>query len=185
MATDIKDEPTLRFQIDPTPDEARRACVAILRAILPPDRSSLILIAVYAAVVVAAYYLTPTTTPLTILIGVLAAAATAYSLQAYGRARLRRLQTDDPHAREPHFVELSPDGLRAWCDHVDARYPWRDFVKIAEDQDFYLFVRPSGTGAAIPKRLLDDALDSELRRRIREWAPDHGAGLARELTPPR
>ena len=44
-----------------------------------------------------------------------------------------------------------------------------------------MLVRPNGTGAAIPKRLLDDDADTQLRERLREWSPDQGANLARVL----
>ena len=42
--------------------------------------------------------------------------------------------------------------MRAWRAHVDARYSWSDFTKLTETPQFYLLVRPSGNGAAIPKR---------------------------------
>jgi hypothetical protein len=136
----------------------------------------------YVAVGVAAYYLTPATGWATFLIGLVAVAATALLLQAEGRSRVRRLQSDDPHARETHFIELNPNGFRAWCSHVDARYPWKDFAKVTENGEFYLFLR-AGNGSAIPKRILDESTEAELRHRIRAWAPDGGAGLARELVP--
>jgi len=171
----------LRFEIDPTPEETRRACSAIAQACLPPSRGNAILFGMYTAVGIAAYFLTPATRPVTFLIGLVAVAATALLLQAEGRSRLRRLQVEDAHARERHFVELSPEGVRAWCSHVDARYPWKDFFKVVENSEFYLFLRPSGNGSAIPKRLLDDVTETELRERIRAWSPDSGTGLAREL----
>jgi hypothetical protein len=172
---------SLRFQIDPSPEETQRACTAIVQACLPRSRGGAILFAMYLAVGFAAYFFTPSTRPATFLIGLLAVMATALLLQAEGKARVRRLRTDDLHARETHFVELSPEGLRAWCSHIDARYPWTDFFKITENSEFYLFLRPSGNGSAIPKRLLDDAAEAQLRERIRAWSPDAGAGLAREL----
>jgi hypothetical protein len=114
---------------------------------------------------------------MTMGIGIAAVIATVTALQAEGRSRIRRLQTEDPHARETHYVELSPEGVRAWCAHVDARYAWADFAKVVENNEFYLFVRAGGTGTAIPKRLLDGEGDAELRRWIKEWAIDHGASL--------
>jgi len=170
----------LRFQIDPNPDETARACSAIAQAAMPPSRGGLLMLALYAAVGVLAYFLTPSSRLVTFAIGVAAVQATAYSLQAEGRRRLRRLRVADPHASESHFVELGPDGVHTWCAHIDMRYPWSDFTKATEDREFYLFVRPSGTGSAVPKRLLDDSADKVLRSRIREWSPDLGADLAME-----
>ena len=98
----------MRFQIDPTPDEAQRGCAAIARAVLPPSRGNAVLLGLYAAVV-----LTPTTRPQTIVIGVGAVLATAFALQAEGRSRLRRLRAADPHAQETHFVELGPGAVNS------------------------------------------------------------------------
>ena len=173
---------SLRFEINPTPEETRRACAALVQACLPPSRGNAILFGMYVVVGVAAYYLTPTTRPLTFLIGLVGVAATALLLQAEGRSRVRRLQSDDAHAREAHFIELNPDGLRAWCSHVDARYPWKDFVKVIENREFYLFLR-GGSGSALPKRVLDESTEAALRDCIRAWSPDGGGGLAIELRP--
>jgi GNAT superfamily N-acetyltransferase len=101
-------------------------------------------------------------------------------LQTEGRRRVRHLRENDPHASETHFVELDPLGIHTWCSHADAKYQWRDFSKACEPTEFFLFVRPSGAGAAVPKRLLQDGQDVELRNRIREWAPELGADLAQE-----
>ncbi len=161
---------SLRFQIDPSPEESQRACVAVARACLPPSRRDLFLLVVYAAVGIAAVYATPTTTAATFLIGLLAIFATTAVIELETRLRFRHLRKADPHAREPHYVEVSAEGVRSWCAHIDARYPWRDFSKITDNNEFYLFVRPSGGGSISPKRLLDEAKDSELRARVREWA---------------
>jgi hypothetical protein len=177
MATRIEVGLEMRFEIDPTPEENRRACAAILQASLPPSRANLIVIALYAAVGVAAYSLTPATWVTTFAIGILGIAACTLALQAEARSRVRRLQVNDPHASEHHFLELTPSGVRAWCEHVDARYPWQDFTKVTENKEFYLLVRPSGTGSALPKRLLDQGRDAELRALLREWSPDRGAAL--------
>jgi hypothetical protein len=168
----------MRIEIDPTPDETRRACAAIVRASLPPSRANLIVIASDVAVGVASYFLTPATWATTFAIGVFAIAGTTLALQVEARSRVRRLRANDPHASERHFLELNPEGVRAWCERVDARYPWRDFAKVIENKEFYLFVRPSGAGSAVPKRLLDQGRDAELRGHIREWSQDHGAALA-------
>jgi len=171
----------LRFEIDPRPDESQRACTAIAQAVLPPSRGNALMIGLYAAVGLAAYLLTPSTRPITFLIGLAAVTATAYALQAESRRRLRALRTEDPHALETHYLEFTADGIHTWCAHIDARYPWRDFAKVSENSEFYLFSRPSGTGAAVPKRLLNDDSDAALRTCIRERAPDRGTALAREL----
>jgi hypothetical protein len=182
MATDYSTvQETLRYEIDPKPDESMRACTAIAQAAMPPARGGLLILGLCVGVGVLAYFLTPSSRPETFLIGLVAIVATTYGLQAEGRRRLRRLRVDDQHARETHYVELSPDGLHTWCSHIDARYLWLDFTKVTEDREFYLFVRPSGVGSAIPKRLLDDAADQTLRLHIRQWSPDRGSGLAREL----
>lgn len=118
----------MRFQIDPIKDENQRACSAILAAVMPPSRATIIVYALYAAVVGAAYLITP------------------------------------------------------WCNHVDIRYAWRDITKVTENQEFYVFAGTSGSGAVIPKRLLDDTSESQLRDHIRLWASDRGVFLARKAT---
>ena len=180
MAPPIHEGSALRIQINPLPEESQRGCVALARAALPPERSTWILIALYAGVVAAVLLLTPPPHTVAILVGVAAVLATALALQAYGARRLRHLSASDPHALETYFVELNQEGVRTWCDHVDARYPWTDFSKVTENKEFYLFVRPSATGAIIPKRVLDPALEAALRACIRDWAPDGGAELARD-----
>jgi hypothetical protein len=181
VVTDVVDSQPLRFQIDPEPGESARACTAIARAVLPPTRGNVIVLGLYVAVGIAAFALTPATALVTLVIGLGAVLATVFALQFEVRSRLRRIQASDPHARESHFVELTPEGLRAWCAHVDARYPWRDFSKVTENGEFYLFARPNGSGSAIPKRLLEPVTEAALRERILEWSPDHGSGLARQV----
>ena len=178
MATDLSTQKPIRFQIEPTPGETQRACSAIVRACLPPSRRSHIMIALYVVIGAAAGLLTPSRL-MTFIIGVGAVLATESALRAESRSRVRRLQASDPHALETHYVELGPEGVHAWCGHIDARYPWQDYYRVLEDREFYLLVRPSGSGTAIPKRLLDAPRDAELRERIREWAPEQAAGLAR------
>ena len=177
MSSHTDSSQPLRFEIEPASGETQRACSAIARAALPPSRASLIMIALYAAIIAAAWFLTPATRAITVVISVTSVLATVSALQAEGRSRMRRLRAGDPHGSETHYVELSVDGVRTWCSHVDARYPWSDFTKAIETPEFFLLVRPSGSGAGIPKRLLDDARASELRERIRTWAPNLGASL--------
>lgn len=166
----------MRFQIDPLKDESQRACSAIVNASLPRSRQTYFIITLYAVIVVTAFLLTPETAVTTTMIGVAAVLVTSGILQGEGQRRIRHLQSSDPHATETHFVELGPDGIRTWCAHVDSRYAWSDFGKLIENEEFYLFVRPSGTGCAVPKRLLDAGLDTELRSRVKGWAPDLAFG---------
>lgn len=180
MSTLISDSRPLRFQIDPQPGESLRGCSAIAQSAMSRARTNVIVFGLYAGVALAAYFLTPTTTLTTFAIGLVAVAGTIIALQAEGRSQIRRLQENDPHSLETYFVELGPEGIHTWCSHVDARYPWQEFTKTTENKEFYLFVRPSGTGAAIPKRLLDNASEAALRAQIRQWSPDRGAALARD-----
>lgn len=172
----------MRFQIDPIKDENQRACTAILAAAMPPSRATIIVYALYAAVVGAAYLITPETLLRTALIGLAAVLATVLGLQAEGRWRLRRLQANDTHAGETYFVELDPEGVHTWCSHVDIRYAWRDITKVTENQEFYVFAGTAGSGAVIPKRLLNDTSENQLRDHIRLWASDRGVSLARKTT---
>ena len=146
---------------------------------MPPSRFVSVMFALYTAVGLAAFALARPTFPATFLLGIVAVGATAVSLQAEGRRRLRALRRNDAHELEPHVLELSPDGIRSSCSHIDARYGWPDFARTIENNEFYLFVRPSGAGAALPKRLLDPVTEASLRECIIEWSPDGGAGLAR------
>lgn len=183
MATDISMDQALRFQIDPQPGESARACSAIARSVLPTKRGNTFLIGLYAAVALASYYLTPATRLTTFMIGMFGVLGAVYGLQAVGRANLRGLQGADSHSTETHFVEVSPEGVHTWCSHIDARYRWADFTKAVENGEFYMFVRPNGSGAAIPKRVLDTAAEAQLRHCLGEWSPDRGANLAKELRP--
>lgn len=170
----------LRFQIDPQPGEATRACSGIARSVTSQARGNLLVFGLYGGVGLASYFLTPATRLTTFVIGMSGVVGTLYGLQALGRANIRRLRATDPHSLETNFIELSVEGVRAWCAHVDAKYAWADFAKVIENKEFYMLVRPNGAGAAIPKRLLSEVDDAQLRERLRDWAPDHGANLAKE-----
>jgi hypothetical protein len=168
----------MRFQVEPTHNETQRACAAIVQEALPKSRIDLLLISLYAIIVAAAYFLAPGSRAITIVIGMFAAVATNYLLAAEGRRRVAALQGNDPHSMETHFVELDPSGLHTWCAHIDARFAWSEFSKITTNAEFYLFIRPSGSGASIPKRILEATTERELRARIREWAPAGSIALA-------
>jgi hypothetical protein len=169
---------SLRFQIDPLPRETFRGCQAIVAASLPPNRSVLIVIAVYALIGAAAAMVTPSTAPATIIIAIGGLLVLVYGSQAYSRRRTSTLIDADPHALETHFIELDTDGIHCWCKHMDSRFSWADVTKVKESRDFYLFLRPGGNGVAIPRRVLDADLESQLQSRIKEWSPDKGAHLA-------
>lgn len=166
----------MRFRVDPNPEETQRACQAIVTASLPPSRTNAIMIGLYVAVVAAAVTL-PVSRPVTIIIGVGAVLATVKLLHLDARARTRGLQAADPHAAEPHFIELGAGGLRTWCAHVDTRYTWDGTTGVRETSEFFLFLRGSGGGVAVPKRLLADGQEAELRARVREWLPEHADDL--------
>jgi hypothetical protein len=167
----------LRFEIDPQPGESARATTAIVRSAVSTAEATLLAFGLYLGVGVASYFLTPATRLMTFIIALSGVLATMYGLRALSRSRLRRLRSNDPHSAETHVVELSSAGVHAWCAHVDARYPWSDFTKSVQTAEFILLVRPTGTGTAIPKRLVDAAGEAHLRERIREWLPDRGANL--------
>jgi hypothetical protein len=177
MATHFDVRDVLKFEIDPQPGESLRACEAIAKRVLPPSGQPELLFGLYVIAMLSGFVLVPSARFTAGLIALLAVVATAVVLPLSGRRRLARLQANDPHATERHFVELSAAGVHTWCSHVNSRYGWADFREAAEDKEFYLLVRPSGAGVAIPKRVLDEARAEELRARLREWSPDRGANL--------
>jgi hypothetical protein len=167
----------VRVRIDPNPEETQRACHAIVASSLPRTRGSVTFLLLYAGVIGAAFVFARKTFAETAAIGIGAAFASMLAFQATARRMTRRLFAADPHSREPHHVELSEDGLRVWCDHVDSKYIWNGTVRVIENAEFYLFVRHSGNGVAIPKRVLDAEREQELRASIRAWSPDRGTSL--------
>lgn len=162
----------MRFDIDPQPGENHRACVAIVRAVLPTQAAGIALLGVYAAIVIAAILLTPKTIVFTTLIGLSAVWATAGVQQLDYQRRMRLAQKRDPHATERYFVEVSEAGVRMWCGHLDARYPWSDFARVVQTSEFLLFALPSGTGASVPLRVTDVATVATLFEQVRVWAPE-------------
>ena len=172
------------FTIDPTPDETQRAVRAMIDVRVPTSGSTVRFSALYVAVVIAAFVLVPASPLMAMLVGLCSAVGGALLTRAETLRRARSLRGVDPHERERHYIELSPERVRAWCEHVDARYPWEEFTTVTENGEFYLLMRGAGGGIAIPKRVIDDATDRELRARLREWAPDRGASLARETVSP-
>lgn len=144
----------LQFRITPLAEEGMRGCTAVARAALGTGHANAIAMAIFLTVAALAFVVTPATPARTTLIAVWAVIGTLYALQMDSRARLRRVQSRDPHALEEYSVEIGPDVVRTWCAHIDARYPWREFTQVSENAEFYLFVRPSGSGIAFPKRVL-------------------------------
>ena len=165
----------MRFQIDPTPGETRRAFAALARASMPPSRRSAVMIVMYGIVALAAFVLTPSTRPQTIIIGVGAVMLTEALLRWESNRRIRSLRGNDPHELETHFVELTPEGVRTWCEHVDMRYPWREYVRFTEDSEFFLLLRAAGNGTAIPKRVVDVDGEAWIRAQLAERLPRSAA----------
>jgi YcxB-like protein len=177
MTTTMTDQP-LRFEIAPLPGESTRSCVALIGRV-SKSRGAWFLFGLYAGVGLLSYLLPPSRLASS-LVGFVAVFASIYGLQAVGRANIRAIQSTDPHSLETYVVEVGPHDVFTGCAHVNARYPWKEFSKVFENDEFYLFLRSTGGGAAIPKRILDGEAEQQLRNRISEWSPDRGAGLARE-----
>lgn len=157
-----------RFEVRPLPGESLRGCQALIRESLPPDRSNVISFAVCFAVAIAAYLLTPSTAVVTALIAAGGILALIVGSQANAKARLAKLRAADTHSLETHFIELDDTGARTWCNHVDARFPWCDFTRVTENPEFFLLIRPGGTGISIPKRVVGTGV-AELRERLSAW----------------
>jgi hypothetical protein len=151
-----------------------------MREALPPDRTGVISLAVVFAAAVAAQLLTPSTAAVTTLIGAGALIAYQVAFQAHANRRVAQLRAADEHSLETHFVELDDTGTRAWCSHVEARYPWRDFKRATENAEFFLLTRGGGGGVAIPKRVVGDGA-AELRERLAVWLRQPAAAAGHEL----
>jgi len=164
------------------PGESARSCVALVGRAVSKTRGTLFFFGVCGGVVILSLLLPPSRAS-TFLVGFAAVYVSIFGLQAVGRANIREIQGKDPHTQETYVVEIGPLDVYTGCAHVSARYPWKEFSKVFENNEFYLFLRSNGGGAAIPKRVLDAAAEQELRNRICEWSPDGGAGLAREREP--
>lgn len=67
------------------------------------------------------------------------------------------------------------EGVRTWCEHVDMRYPWREYVRFTEDSEFFLLLRAAGNGTAIPKRVVDVDGEAWLRAQLAERLPGSAA----------
>lgn len=162
----------MRFDIDPKPDEFRRANTAMVRAIMPPEQAANFgVIGLYLAVILAGTFLVTATAGRTIVIG-LAAISGALSIQQWDvNRRIKKSLALDPHVDERYSIEITDAGVRNWCAHIDARYGWSDFSRILLTPEFLLFVRPSGAGATLPLRVTDSATTTALLEQIAGWAP--------------
>jgi hypothetical protein len=144
---------------------------------MPKARGNLVFAGIFLGVIALSFVLPPSSVS-AFIVGFVTLYATIFGLQMAGRANIRELQAKDPHALETFFVEINEAEVRTGCAHIAASYPWSEFARVTEDNEFYLFVRTAGGGAALPKRILDGPAEQSLRACISAWAPDRGAGLA-------
>jgi hypothetical protein len=158
------------FRVEPTNEERVRSIRAITAASLPRRHADGALVLICVLLEVAAFFITPATWALTGWLAVMGVLATVLLLQGVGRARLRHMQANDPHALEPYQIEISAQGVHTWCSHVDARYGWDDITRTLETSEFFIFIRSPGCGYTLPRRLLTDGSETELRAIIRDSA---------------
>ncbi|MEO7999417.1 MAG: YcxB family protein [Gemmatimonadaceae bacterium] len=162
----------MQFDVDPQPNENQRACTAIARAVLPTSRSHFIIMAVVFAISIAAILLTPATTAYSATIGIVAVISMIALQDADVKRRLRRAQARDPHAAESFSVEVTDAGVRTWCSHIEVRHSWAAFMQVFVTSEFVLFASPSGSGVALPRRVVSPETLTTLLARIDVWAPD-------------
>ena len=173
----------MHLQIQPTADETQRACEAISAASLPPSRAGVITAVVFAIISATAFLLAPSTWLVAVVLAFAGLIILFVALQAESRWRLRRAQTDDPHANEAYEIEVGPEGIRVWCAHVDYRFMWNGITSVVETPEFYLFLRGPQGGPHVPKRVLDIEGRAELQKIIREHSPDRGMSLKNSPAP--
>jgi len=75
--------------------------------------------------------------------------------------------------------------VRVWCDHVDTSYTWSGITRVVESKEFLVFVRGSGGGPALPKRVLSPGQLAELRDLVRTHSLDRGTRLSDAPKPSR
>lgn len=181
----LRDFPTdqqMLVSIVPTADENIRIRAAVTRKVLVRNYSDAYLIALYLAIAAIAFVLTRATWLISVPLVVMGVSGGVWLLQREARRRTRATIARDPHALEPYRVAVDESGIRTVCDHIECRMAWSYFTSVRETTELYLFLRAIG-GYAIPKRVLDDATDTELRDLVRRWSPDQGSGLARVVLP--
>ncbi|HEY9225897.1 MAG TPA: YcxB family protein [Gemmatimonadaceae bacterium] len=97
------------------------------------------------------------------------------------RLRWERAIEADPHSTEEHSVEVSDRGLAFWCNHARSELAWEGVRRVQETPKHFLFVCGPFGACAVPKRLMSDSEDGELRSLIRQHSPDQGVHLAHEI----
>jgi hypothetical protein len=169
---------SLQIRVDAEPDEAYRGCEALVAAMYPRSHAVWIVMVIYALAGLSAVMFAGEAAAVTITIAIGALLAVSWAIQLEARWRRRRALAADPHRDEAHFIELSDEGIRTYCDHVDSRITWSAITAVKETSAFYLFVRGASGGVAVPKRALTPAMDQTLRAGVRQWSPDRGSALA-------
>lgn len=159
------------YSIDPTPDEIARGCQALVQDSLPRSHATFVLFATYIAAFAAATVFIPSAATPAFVLAVATATVAILGIQAETRARLRRARSTDPHLLETYQVELSAEGIRTWCGHIETRYTWDSINALKETPDFVLFVRGVGGGVYLPKRLFGPDDITTLRSNVATWAP--------------
>lgn len=167
-------------RFEPEASETIRACTALAAEVNRPARPQLILLIVFLGVFLVARWLTPGQWPIIVLFCTIATGLAFAAIQAEHRHRTTKLLAANPHLRETHEIEITTECIRSRCSHVLAEYSWTGIQKVTENQEFYLFATGPAAGVAIPKRLLADEDDENVRAIVRVAAPDRGANLARE-----
>lgn len=161
----------MTFTIDPRPDETARGCSAMVLTSMPPSRFTFVLIGAYVVAFVVATFFVPQATVPAFILAVATTTVVILAMQAEARSRLRRGRMADPHALEPYQVELSTEGIRTWCEHIDTRYTWSGMSVLKETPEFLLFIRGLGGGVFLPKRLLQPQDIASIRQQVTSWAP--------------
>jgi hypothetical protein len=146
-------------------------------ASLPASHSTPIIVVGYIVVMVLAAVLARDSQAVTVGLTTLGVALVLGGLQWDLKRRLDRARADDPHRDEHYFIDVSVGGVRTYCDHIDTRYTWEGLSSVIETPEFFLFVRGSSGGPALPKRVLSPEDLMGLRNLIVSHSPDRGVRL--------
>ncbi len=169
------------FSYTSNPEEGVEAITAAARTVTPPWAGlpaygmTIIAIALFARLI---------THNWTQIVGFTFFALCLVTLFAQLEQRLRweRAIEVDPHSNEEHSVEISDRGLAFWCEHARSDLAWGGVRRVQETPKHFLFVCGPFGACGVPKRLMSEAQEAELRSLIRQHSPDRGANLAREVT---